>query len=91
VSRAPHDIAGEQYGPYTAIRFLRIDKARKSVWEFRCECGALSLKRRDQIEHGIGRDCPSCGRSLKHDRPPPAQQRVANSRFYCEADRRHGR
>jgi hypothetical protein len=93
VSRPIRDVTGKQYGPYTALRYVEL-KAGKAVWEFRCECGSLVQKRLDVVERAAVQAC-YCNRTWQSARgnrdDAGARRPMAVGRFYCEADRRHGR
>lgn len=62
------DIAGEKYGRLTAVRHVgRVhckskDKYQtKRIWEFRCDCGALIVRKLAHVRCGYVKSC-GCGR-----------------------------
>lgn len=47
---------GKKFNRLTAVRFVRINH-RGQVWEFRCECGDVSIKALDTVKNGKAKSC----------------------------------
>ncbi len=50
------DITGQKFGRLTAVQFIE-RKNRRTIWEFRCDCGLPVYKRLDQVESGAIQSC----------------------------------
>ena len=61
------DITGQRRGRLTAIRPTDQRRGGKTVWEWRCDCGATVLKTPDMVREGMSTMCPACARRLKRD------------------------
>ena len=64
------NIAGQRYGRLTAISFVRrADDYGRSVWLFRCDCGARVERRACDVRSGSTSSC-GCLRSYAKANPP---------------------
>lgn len=64
------DITGQKFGRLTAVRFIDRD-SKRTLWEFKCECGTIKSIRLDSVKTG---KVISCGCALK-------EQAIINGRF----------
>ena len=61
------DITGQRRGRLTAIRPTDQRRGGKTLWEWRCDCGATVLKIPGMVRDGMSTMCPACSRRLKRD------------------------
>lgn len=50
------DISGNKYGKLTAVKFVGINEKR-SLWEFKCDCGNTVTKRKSRVTTGVTKSC----------------------------------
>lgn len=51
------DITGEKFNYLTAIKFLRIEKSRGSIWLFQCDCGKTRELLAGTVKNGHIKHC----------------------------------
>lgn len=59
------DITGETRGQLTAIRPTGLRRSGRTIWEWRCTCGALVYKPPQMVKPGSSTMCPACAKALK--------------------------
>ena len=52
------NVAGQRFNGIEAIRYLRTDKSRCAVWEWKCDCGSRFEARMSSVKAG---EIQSCG------------------------------
>lgn len=52
------DVTNERYGKLVALRFVKTDASKRTLWEFKCDCGNTIIKRLGDVRTG---DTKSCG------------------------------
>lgn len=63
------DITGQRFGKLVAIRMTGYNKWRRQLWEFRCDCGTVCIKDRNQVTTAEGTrscGCNQFGHNKKH-------------------------
>jgi len=54
-------IVGEKYNRLTAVRYIGKNKHNQVVWEFKCDCGSVTIKPIGQVRYGHIKSC-GCSR-----------------------------
>lgn len=67
------DVTGQRYGRLIAIQYVGWNGAYKTLWQFRCDCGSIIVRRLAQVRRG---DVRSCG-CLRHEGGYKAPNRLA--------------
>lgn len=61
------DLTSKQFGKLTVIEFAgNEEKARKSMWKCRCECGSITVVRSNHLLRGLIRSC-GCTQSFAEE------------------------
>ena len=51
------DLTGQKFGKLTAINFIRMDKAHRAVWLFKCDCGKTKETQSHRVTTGNTQSC----------------------------------
>lgn len=68
------DITGQKRGHLTAIKPTNHRRGNDTVWEWRCDCGAIIYKTPELVREGMSTMCPSCARELRRQHAALAQE-----------------